>query len=113
MRLSKIQTLRLPEDLEAALPPPGRDRAAFIRDAIRMALDERQLLTKEEREGLAQMTELLRQAGINLNQIARALNAAALGGPDPNEKTVRAAIETMDETIQAARTVLRMWERGL
>lgn len=78
-----------------------------------MALDERQLLTKEEREGLAQMTELLRQAGINLNQIARALNAAALGGPDPNEKTVRAAIETMDETIQAARTVLRMWERGL
>ena len=112
MKLTNQVLLRLPNDICERLPK-GRQRAAFIRDAIRVALDQRDVLTAEDRQELAQMNRLLRQSGVNLNQIARAMNAVALGGPDPRSASVEEAVQHVRAVLDVVTDVLATWERGL
>lgn len=93
--------IRLRSDERMALSRAARERgtspATWVRSLVLVHLMRRPVWNVEERENLRAIGTELRRIGVNVNQIAAALNAAALRGecPPGQGEAVERAIELL------------------
>ena len=79
---------------------------SLSRYLIKAGLSDGQVLTADEREEIRQLRHEVRRAGINLNQIARSLNAWENGQSQP--PPMSEIEETTRETGKVLKSLLRL-----